>query len=106
MGSLTVHMWDESSVGLFSYRTDVVLVQVTFLYKLTEGSCPKSYGMNVARLAGLPNGVVMRASSFASQLEAQHENRSASNPTQLSHTELEKVQCICSALQRGEILAP
>ena len=27
---------------------------VTFLYKFAKGTCPKSYGMNVARLAGLP----------------------------------------------------
>nr|POE57964.1 dna mismatch repair protein msh6 [Quercus suber] len=26
--------------------------EVTFLYKLTPGACPKSYGVNVARLAG------------------------------------------------------
>lgn len=28
------------------------LEEVTFLYRLTPGSCPKSYGVNVARLAG------------------------------------------------------
>lgn len=28
------------------------LEEVTFLYKLTLGACPKSYGVNVARLAG------------------------------------------------------
>jgi hypothetical protein len=28
------------------------LEEVTFLYLLTSGSCPKSYGVNVARLAG------------------------------------------------------
>jgi DNA mismatch repair ATPase MutS len=28
------------------------LEEVTFLYRLTAGSCPKSYGVNVARLAG------------------------------------------------------
>ncbi|KAG8663592.1 hypothetical protein MANES_01G227200v8 [Manihot esculenta] len=28
------------------------LKEVTFLYKLTPGACPKSYGVNVARLAG------------------------------------------------------
>lgn len=28
------------------------LEEVTFLYKLTPGACPKSYGVNVARLAG------------------------------------------------------
>jgi hypothetical protein len=30
---------------------------VTFLYKLTPGACPKSYGLNVARLAHLPESV-------------------------------------------------
>jgi len=28
------------------------LEEVTFLYRLTAGACPKSYGVNVARLAG------------------------------------------------------
>ena len=32
--------------------------EVTFLYTLTEGACPKSYGVNVARLAGLPESVL------------------------------------------------
>ena len=27
--------------------------EVTFLYRLTPGACPKSYGVNVARLAGI-----------------------------------------------------
>ncbi|ONH94116.1 hypothetical protein PRUPE_8G271300 [Prunus persica] len=27
--------------------------EVTFLYRLTPGACPKSYGVNIARLAGL-----------------------------------------------------
>ena len=27
---------------------------VTFLYKFMEGACPKSYGFNAAKLAGLP----------------------------------------------------
>lgn len=26
--------------------------EVTFLYRLTPGACPKSYGVNVAQLAG------------------------------------------------------
>ena len=29
-----------------------VVEEVTFLYRLTPGACPKSYGVNVARLAG------------------------------------------------------
>ncbi|KAF8090136.1 hypothetical protein N665_0485s0011 [Sinapis alba] len=35
--------------------------EVTFLYRLTPGACPKSYGVNVARLAGLPDDVLQRA---------------------------------------------
>ena len=31
--------------------------KVTFLYKLQPGDCPKSYGMNVARLAHIPDQV-------------------------------------------------
>lgn len=30
---------------------------ITFLYKLAPDFCPKSYGFNVARLAGLPTQV-------------------------------------------------
>ena len=32
---------------------------ITFLYKLIEGACPKSYGFNAARLAGLPTEVLL-----------------------------------------------
>ena len=34
---------------------------VTFLYKLRGGSCDDSYGLNVARLARLPNEVLVQA---------------------------------------------
>ena len=30
---------------------------ITFLYKFVDGACPKSYGFNAARLAGLPEEV-------------------------------------------------
>ncbi|KAG2424293.1 hypothetical protein HXX76_014671 [Chlamydomonas incerta] len=39
--------------------------EVTFLYRLTPGACPKSYGTNVARLAGLPPAVVTRAAEVS-----------------------------------------
>ena len=35
--------------------------KVTFLYKIKEGSAGRSYGINVARLAGLPESVLDRA---------------------------------------------
>ncbi|BBH10460.1 MUTS homolog 6 [Prunus dulcis] len=37
--------------------------EVTFLYRLTPGACPKSYGVNIARLAGLPISVLQKAAA-------------------------------------------
>lgn len=34
---------------------------VTFLYKYNDGPCPKSYGFNAAKLAGMPNEIIRRA---------------------------------------------
>lgn len=34
---------------------------VTFLYKYTDGACPKSYGFNAAKLAGMPMSIIKRA---------------------------------------------
>jgi len=32
--------------------------KITFLYKFVEGACPSSFGLNVARMAGLPTKVL------------------------------------------------
>lgn len=44
---------------------------VSFLYKLTGGACPKSYGFNAARLAGVPPNITKRAQEIATKLEAE-----------------------------------
>ncbi|XP_026446226.1 DNA mismatch repair protein MSH6-like [Papaver somniferum] len=43
--------------------------EVTFLYKLTPGACPKSYGVNVARLAGTPDSVLQKAAAMSKEFE-------------------------------------
>ncbi len=45
-------------------------MQVTFLYQLQDGACPKSYGTACARLAGMPDAILDRAEALAAQLEA------------------------------------
>ena len=35
--------------------------EVVFLYKFQPGECPQSFGLNVARMAGIPKGVLDRA---------------------------------------------
>ena len=42
---------------------------VTFLYKLSTGACPKSYGFNAARLAGVPPMITSRAHDISKRLE-------------------------------------
>ena len=32
--------------------------QIIFLYKFVKGECPMSFGLNVARMAGLPSKVL------------------------------------------------
>lgn len=48
---------------------------VIFLYKLAKGSCPKSYGFNVAKLAGVPPSIVKRAHTLAINMEKICRNR-------------------------------
>jgi len=46
--------------------------QVVFLHKIIDGAADKSYGIHVARLAGVPGGVIGRAKQILAQLEEQH----------------------------------
>ena len=43
---------------------------VTFLYKMKEGSMDRSYGVNVAKLAGLPDDLIERADELLFSLES------------------------------------
>ncbi|MEM9733573.1 MAG: DNA mismatch repair protein MutS [Pseudomonadota bacterium] len=52
--------------------------EVIFLHEVGQGSADRSYGIQVARLAGLPDAVIVRARTVLDQLESQ----SRDNPTQ------------------------
>ncbi len=54
--TMAVREWDE---------------KIVFLRRVVAGSADKSYGLHVARLAGLPNEVVVRAAEVLGNLEAQ-----------------------------------
>lgn len=45
--------------------------RITFLYTLGEGVSPNSFGINVARLAGLPEAVLSKAKRISSEFEEQ-----------------------------------
>ena len=49
--------------------------EVIFLHKVKEGSVDKSYGINVAKLAGLPDEVINRASDILNVYENKEKKR-------------------------------
>jgi DNA mismatch repair protein MutS len=55
------------NVAVREWQEDVV-----FLHKIIEGAADKSYGIHVARLAGVPKEVVERAKEILALLEQEH----------------------------------
>ncbi|MDI6784084.1 MAG: DNA mismatch repair protein MutS, partial [bacterium] len=64
--------------------------KVIFLHKIIEGPCDKSYGIAVARLAGLPISVILRAKEVLRDLEKY--SQFAKEELAVSHPELGKVR--------------
>lgn len=69
---------------------------VTFLYKFAQGACPKSYGFNAARLAGMPKHITQVGSRRAKQLENEVNKRRSFK--KLFQSELDSVQELIAAL--------
>ncbi|NJN35192.1 MAG: DNA mismatch repair protein MutS, partial [Saprospiraceae bacterium] len=46
--------------------------KIIFLRKLTEGGSEHSFGVHVARMAGMPPSIVQRANEILGQLEQKH----------------------------------
>ncbi len=51
--------------------------QIIFMHKVIKGSANRSYGVHVAKLAGLPHSVIRRAEGILEQLDAQKKNASS-----------------------------
>jgi DNA mismatch repair protein MutS len=54
--------------------------RVIFLRKLKRGGSEHSFGIHVARMAGMPKSVVKRANEILAELEQSHNNKSLSKP--------------------------
>eukprot|EP00698_Gefionella_okellyi_P003683 TRINITY_DN13445_c0_g1_i1.p1 TRINITY_DN13445_c0_g1~~TRINITY_DN13445_c0_g1_i1.p1 ORF type:complete len:1151 (+),score=299.87 TRINITY_DN13445_c0_g1_i1:80-3532(+) len=69
--NLCTELAENSAIALFHMDclVDDEKREVTFLYKLKTGDCPKSYGMHVASMAGVPESVVARAEMIAAEFE-------------------------------------
>jgi DNA mismatch repair protein MutS len=79
------HELAQLSNGLPRLRNYNVLVremenEIIFLHKIAPGSAERSYGIHVARLAGVPETVLKRAEAVLETLEKQHELPVAAAP--------------------------
>jgi DNA mismatch repair protein MutS len=61
---------------------------IEFLHKVAPGSADKSYGIEVARLAGLPKSILDRARAINNQLQAQKSKKLAMNKRDLANADL------------------
>lgn len=53
--------------------------EVTFLHKIAEGPADKSYGIHVAKIAGLPDDLLNRANKVLNHYETQSKNQKISD---------------------------
>lgn len=72
---------EESMTGLFnlSMAVDDSGTEVHFLHKVQPGPADRSYGVEVARIAGLPRVVLRRAGELLEKLEAQRADTTGSS---------------------------
>ena len=62
--------------------------EVTFLHKISEGPADKSYGIHVAKIAGLPDTVLSRADAILQDLESHSVQLRTEQPHTLSSAEV------------------
>ncbi|XP_035235486.1 DNA mismatch repair protein Msh3 isoform X2 [Anguilla anguilla] len=72
---------------------------ITFLYQLTEGAAARSYGLNVARLAEVPESVIRTAALKSKELEAAVDVRRKSKKRFLEAWNIEDREALQSWMQ-------
>ncbi len=84
------HYWEltrleEEQVGVVNLHVAVYEAkdEIVFLRKIVKGSTDKSYGIHVARLAGLPLSTIRRAQELLAVLEKESPHRKAESTKQL-----------------------
>jgi DNA mismatch repair protein MutS len=54
--------------------------EIVFLHAVREGPADRSYGLQVAQLAGVPREIIRRAREYLTALESQRDARQRPNP--------------------------
>ena len=76
---------------------------VVFLYKIVEGGIDKSYGIEVAKLAGLPQDVVGRARGVLGELESKHIKKGRQSESQMGLFEEREARSVKNEAAMNEL---
>ena len=68
-------------IANFNVSVNEVDNKVIFLRKLVKGGSEHSFGIHVAKMAGMPQSIVRRADQILKQLESENRNNGISKPT-------------------------
>jgi DNA mismatch repair protein MutS len=79
--------------------------RVVFLHRVVQGAADRSYGVHVARLAGVPEPVTRRAAAILAELERERENGGASGGRQAEGRENGTDRVAGVAVSDGQIEA-
>lgn len=77
--------------GIVNYNVLVkeTISSVEFLHKVVTGSADKSYGIHVAKLAGLPKNIITRAAKILERLESKKTDKTSISEQEISSEQLE-----------------
>lgn len=79
-------------IANFNVSVKEVDNKVIFLRKLVKGGSEHSFGIHVAKMAGMPQSIVRRADQILKQLESENRNNGISKPTHEIATQREGIQ--------------
>ncbi|PRP78970.1 DNA mismatch repair protein msh6 [Planoprotostelium fungivorum] len=78
---LTEEFKSQKNVAMYQMMTTEGRGRDIFTYKFLPGVCPKSYGMNVASMAGISDQIVRRAEEIAVDIESKSRSMLGNAPT-------------------------
>ena len=91
------HVAQFSNVKNFHITVKETFDDIVFLRKIVEGGTDKSYGIQVAKLAGVPNDVIDRSKQIMIQLEMDDEI------TAKIHSNLKKQKVSSNKLEKKKV---
>jgi DNA mismatch repair protein MutS len=99
---------DQSLAGLKNVHVGAVEKngELVFFHQMQAGPADKSYGIHVAKLAGLPDVLLNRADTILSQLESSQDQHQTVQATATAHQQVQAEHAQTAPVETVETVAP